>query len=346
MKILLVRVDRIGDLVLTTPLIRSLALSGHYVDALVRASTKDVLLQNPFIVERFTLEEIVPQFPKNWMLLAKWIRSRAYDAIILPYANPKALLFASFLSGVKLRVAMWSGIWGRLTFHKCLRSGVKKGRRHLSDMILDCARVLDISTHGMRPDFFLSDAEKNAARKEMEERFFGLKIVGIHPGCSGNTCNLHSKEYGELALKLIEMKNIAVVGTGIASETHLFEAWPLKVLNHSRFYNACGKWTLRELAARMSTFSIMVAVGTGPLHIANALELKTVSPFCAFPALSAVVWGNPTPKSIAISPHAEYCLLRRKHTYTHCDFGGQISVDDIFSAVINCMGTSCKKTDA
>ena len=346
MKILIVRIDHIGDLILTTPLIRSLALSGHSVEALVRTSNIPVLLHNPYIVEHFMLEEIAPMFPNNWMLLSKWIRSQAYDAIIFPHAKPKELLFASFFSGVKLRVAMWSGIWGRMTFHKCLRSGVNKVPRHLSDILLDCSRVLNISTNGIRPDFFLNEEERCAARKEMEERFHRLKIVGIHPGCSGNTCNLQSRVYGELALKLIEIENIAVVGTGTNSEMRLFETWPFKLLNHSRFYNACGKWTLRELAARMSTFSIMVSGSTAPLHIANALEIKTVSPFCASPALSAFVWGNPTPRSIAISPHAEYCLLRRKHTYTHCDFEGHISVDDIFSAVLKCMGISYKNTDA
>lgn len=340
MKILLVRIDKIGDLILTTPLIRSLAREGHRVDTLVRETALPVLLENPYLNEYFTIENVCPHFSINWMLLAKWIRSRSYDAIILPYAKPKALLLASFFSGVKSRVAMWSGIWGRLTLHKCMRSGVRRGCRHMSDILLDCARALNISTHGMRPDFFLTEEERAAACKEMEERFSGLKIIAIHPGWSGNTCNLQSRVYGKLALKLIKMENIAVVGTGIASEMHLFESWPLRVINHSRFYNACGKWTLRELAARMTTFSIMVVVGTSPLHIANALGIKTVSPFCATPALSAIVWGNPTPKSIALSPKEEYCLLRRKHSQDHCDFGGHISFDDLFSAVIRCMENS------
>lgn len=337
MKILVVRLDHIGDLILTTPLIRSLARSGHSVDAIVRASTIPVLLENPFVVECFMLEEIAPMFPNNWLLLAKWIRSRSYDAIILPHAKPKELLFASFFSGVRYRVAMWSGIWGRLTLHHCLKSGIKKGNRHFSDIILDCARALHIPTDGLKLDFFLMEEELKAAREEMNARFPGLNIVGIHPGCSGNTCNLPSSVYGKLALRLLEMENIAVVGTGIANEMDLFETWPDEVLNHTRFYNECGKWSLQELAAHMTTFSVVVVAGTGPLHIANALGLPTVSPFCATPAISSAVWGNLTPGSFALSPPKEYCETRRKRSYSNCDFNGRISSDDMYKAVMMSM---------
>ena len=337
MNILVVRLDNIGDLVLTTPLIRSVARSGHSVDAIVRATTIPVLLKNPFVTERFILEEIVPLFPKNWLLLAKWIRSRAYDAIILPHAKPKELLFASFFSGVRYRVAMWSGFWGRLTFHHCLRSGIKEGNRHFSDIILDCARALHISTDGLKLDFFLMEKEQRVAREEMNARFPGLSIVGIHPGCGGNTCNLPSSVYGKLALRLLEMKNIAVVGTGIGNERDLFKIWPDAVLNNARFYNACGKWSLQEFAAHMTSFSVMVVVGTGPLHIANALELPTISPFCATPAISSAVWGNLTPGSQALSPPKEYCEKRRRHPHSHCDFNGHISIDDMYKAVMKYM---------
>lgn len=337
MKILIIRIDHIGDVLLCTPMVRSLSKAGHHVSIIVSRQNMCIFNGNPYVTEVYALEDLCPDFPKRWWILSKWIRLQHYNALILPHAQPRELLFASLLSGVRKRIAMWARFLGRLTFHHCLRSGIKKGHRHFSDIILDCARALHITTDGLKLDFFLTEEERRAAREEMSARFPGLNIVGIHPGCTGNTCNLPSRVYGKLALRLIEMENIAVVGTGIAREMYLFETWPLKVLNHSRFYNACGKWTLRELAARMSTFSIMVVVGTGPLHIANALELKTVSPFCVTPELSAAVWGNLTQGSITISPPDEYCLARRKHPQDHCDFGGRISIDDMYQAVMKSM---------
>jgi ADP-heptose:LPS heptosyltransferase len=334
MKILVARIDHIGDLILTTPLIRSLARAGNSVDALVSASCEPILFENPYVVDICVLEEVAPQFPKNWVLLAKWIQSRGYDAIILPHAKPKELLFASLLSGVRRRVAMWAGMWGRLTFHQCLISGIKEGRRHFADILLDCSRAFDNKTDGLRPDFFFTKPEITAAREEMKARFPELMIIGIHPGCAGNTCNLPTNIYGDLALRLLKLENIAVVGTGNDSEMGLFEEWPMEVLNHPRFYNACGKWKLRELSARMKTFSLMVVGSTGPLHIADALELPTVSAFCSMPAISSTVWGNLTAGSVTLSPPVEYCLSRREHPHDHCDFGGHISVDDMYNAVI------------
>jgi ADP-heptose:LPS heptosyltransferase len=230
---------------------------------------------------------------------------------------------------------MWGGILGRITLHQCLRSGMRSGARHFSEIPLDCAVAAGFPIDGLKPDFFLTAAEIDQARADLTARFPGLKIVGIHPGCAGNTCNLPSAIFGALAALLLEHPGLAIVATGIPSERGLFDTWPQSVLNHPRFYNACGQWDIRQLAAHIANYTTMVVPSTGPLHIAAAFAIPTVTAFCRYPPVSATVWGNLTPGTIVLSPPAEFCERRRSAPSSpHCDFEGQVPAEEVYSVVL------------
>lgn len=334
MRVLIVRLDHLGDVLLTTPLVRAAVNGGHEVHVLVREDCAVLFAGNPGVTTHI-LDQVSPGFPRRWWRLGAWMRRQKFEMVLLPYARPRQLLLASAFSGATRRIAMWGGILGRLTLHQCLRSGMRTGARHFSQIPLDCARVAGFPIDGPKPDFFLASAEIGEARAELDDRFPGLKLVGIHPGCAGNTCNLPSALFGRLAALLLEQPGLAVVATGIPSESKLFEAWPASVLNHPRFYNACGQWDLRQLAAHVANYSTMVVPSTGPLHIAAAFSVPTVTAFCRYPSVSATVWGNLSPGSVTISPPPEFCERRRAaHPLKHCDFQGQVQVEDLFRAVL------------
>jgi len=334
MRVLIVRLDHLGDVLLTTPLIRSAVKAGHQVHVLVRANCAAPFAGNTGIALHI-LEHISPTFPRHWWRLGAWMRRQRFDLILLPYAKPPQLLLASALSGATRRIAMWGGLLGRLTLHQCLRSGMRSGARHFSDIPLDCARAAGFPIDGQKPDFFLTAPEIHQARSEMDARFPGLQLVGIHPGCAGNTCNLPPAAFGALAGLLLRHPGLAVIASGIPSERKLFEAWPASVLNHPRFYNACGQWDLRQLAAHVANYATMVVPSTGPLHIAAAFSIPTVTAFCRYPPVSATVWGNLTPGTVVVSPPADFCEHRRTAApSTNCDFQGQVPVDDLHRAVL------------
>jgi ADP-heptose:LPS heptosyltransferase len=333
MRVLIVRLDHLGDVLLTTPLIRAAVKAGHETHVLVRENCAPPIADNP-AVTLHTIENVAPGFPGSWPRLGLWMRKQKFGTILLPHAKPRQLLLASAMSGAKRRIAMWAGLLGRLTLHECLRSGMRTGTRHFAEIPLDCARAAGFPTDGLKPDFFLTAPEIETARAGLAERFPGLKVVGIHPGCAGNTCNLPPGEYGRLAAMLLEEPGIAIVGTGIASEKKLFESWPVEVLGHPRFYNACGQWSLRQLAAHVASFATMVVPSTGPLHIAAAFAIPTVSAFCQYLPVSATLWGNLTPGAVVVSPPAEFCARRRAAGGENCDFEGQVDVAGLKRGVL------------
>ena len=334
MRVLIVRLDHLGDVLLTTPLVRAAAGAGYEVHVLVRENCAAPFLGNAAVTAH-VIEQVAPGFPRSWWRLGGWMRRRKFEMILLPYGKPPQLLLASALSGARRRIAMWSGIPGRLTLHECLRSGIRTGERHFSDILLDCARAAGFPSDGLKPDFFLTGEEIEQARAEMDARFPGLKLVGIHPGCAGNTCNLPSAAFGRLAALLLEEPGIALVATGIPAERALFEAWPEAVLEHPRFYNACGQWSLCQLAAHVANYATMVVPSTGPLHIAAAFSIPTVSAFCRYQPVSAALWGNLTPGTLVVSPPPEFCERRRAaRPWENCDFEGQVRVEEMHRAVL------------
>jgi ADP-heptose:LPS heptosyltransferase len=332
-RVLIVRLDHLGDVLLTTPLVRAAVRAGGEVHLLVRENCAAPFASNTAVTTH-AIERVAPGFPGSWPQLGGWMRAQRFAVILLPYAKPRQLLLASAMSGANRRIAMWGGLLGRLTLHQCLRSGMKAAARHFSDIPLDCARAAGFPTDGLKPDFFLTGAEIDRARAEMDARFPGLKLVGIHPGCAGNTCNLPAAAFGRAAEMLLQQPGIALVGTGIPSELKLFEQWPAAVLAHPRFYNACGKWDLRQLAAHVANYATMIVPSTGPLHIAAAFSIPTVTAFCRYPPVGAGVWGNLTPGSRVVSPPAEFCERRRATLgkSSNCDFEGRVKPEELVEA--------------
>jgi len=333
MNICVIRLDHLGDLILTTPLIRALAKAGHAVDVVAGAYTVPALDHNPSIREAFAIEEIAPAFPRHWTVLGKWLRRRRYDAILMPHARPRELLFASAVSGASRRIAMWGGIWGRLTGHTCLRSRLIEAPRHMSDIWLDCARVLGVEPDGLVPDLFVTEEEKAGMRGALRARFGSRKIVVIHPGCGGNTCNLPDAEYAGLAALLASREECGIVITGSPRERTAYEKWPAAALVPDRIWLSAGELTLRQLIALIGESDLLVCVGTGPLHIASALHRKTLSPFCPHVGVCPRVWGNLGGDAEVIEPSADQCPRIRRNLAGHCQFEGVIDGNTLFSRV-------------
>jgi len=333
MNICLIRLDHLGDLVLTTPLIRALAKAGHTVDVIAAAYTKPALDHNPHIRTAVAIEEIAPGFPRHWTTLGGWLRRRGYGAILMPNAVPRELLFASALSGARARIAMWGGMWGRLTGHTCLRSRLVESPRHMSDIWLDCARVLGVEPDGLVPDLFVTETERAGMRGSLQARFGSRKIVVIHPGCGGNTCNLPDAEYAGLATRVAGRGDCGIVITGSAKERVAYEKWPAPALAPDRVWLSAGELTLRQLIALIGESDLLVCVGTGPLHIASALRRKTLSPFCPCVGVCPRVWGNLGGEAEVIEPSAEECPGMRMNSATRCQFQGVIDANTLYSRI-------------
>lgn len=333
-RVLVIRTDHLGDIVLATPLVRALAEAGWVVEVLVPAAMRAVFAGNPGVRACHAMEVVAPGFPKGWTRLARWIRAGRFDAVLLPYARPRELLWASCISGVRRRVAMWAGVWGRVTGHRCLRSRIKEEPRHFAEISLECARALNVPPRGAALEWFVTSGEAEWAARGLQERFGARRLLGVHPGCAGNACNLPAREYGRLVELMLAHTDCGIVVTGTAGERGLWRDWPAEVVRSPRVWNAMGEMNLRQLAAVLARLEVLVCPSTGPLHVASALGVATVSPFCARPTLSPTVWGNRNANAAVVVPEAEACRSWGEREPGHCDFRGLVVAEDLWRRVV------------
>ena len=323
-RVVIIRSDHLGDLVLTTPLVRALAKAGHTVDFIATKATAPILEHNPYLNSIERLESVCPQFPKIFITIAKYLRTNCYDIMIIPHARNWQLLLAGVASGIPQRLAMWAGWQGRLLGYRCLRSGLPAKPRPFSQIMLDFADALGVVSDGLQPDIVLTPLEINKADEYLASNLPGCKkIVGIHPGCAGNSCNLPSATYYALAMKLLQQPDLGIVITGSNLERKLLKHWPSDLLGSNRVWNSIGLLDLRELSAVIDRMDLFVVPSTGPLHISSARKVATLSPFCPLSPISAEIWGNCGGYAIVETPDAQSCKIRSLSG--HCDFRGEIT---------------------
>jgi hypothetical protein len=202
----------------------------------------------------------------------------------------------------------------------------------MSDIWLDMARAINAAAVGLQPEIFLTEEEKEGALQILRQRFGSRKIVIVHSGCAGNTCNLPIGIYAELADKLLATTDVAIVLTGMTSEKMKYEDVLSPYDGHPRVWNSMGNLSIRQLCAVISQAKSVVSVGTGPMHIASALGISTVSPFCRRVGVCSRVWGNIGAKSLVLEPPASIC--KRVNTTKYCDFQGEIQPAQLLNATL------------
>ena len=330
MRILIIRQDHLGDLVLTTPLFRALSRAGHDVHVVARRSALAVLAGNPFIASVTGLEEIAPQFPRGILSLAGWIRRMAPDVVMLPHAKPLALVLGARMGHLGRILTMWGGVSARALGCECLRSALPHHPRHISEIWMDLAQRIGARSDGFAPDVFVEPAEAEALQARLPGPIYARWVV-VHPGCAGNTCNLPPEVYAEIVAHLHRDTGCFIAITGSAVEAGRFKG-VFPSADNGRIWNAMGQLDLRQLCALLARADCLVSVGTGPLHIASAVGTATVSPFCRRVGVSAKVWGNLGAPAQVLEPPDGFC--EEQSAGEHCNFCGTISAETLARSVI------------
>ncbi|MEW6055707.1 MAG: glycosyltransferase family 9 protein [Bdellovibrionota bacterium] len=301
-RILVIRPDRIGDVVLSTPVIEALkqAQPSLKVDFLVRDAVVPV-------VERHSLlEKVVAYRPASthrgfagfWRLVRELKQAR-YDAAVVLQVNflvSLALLFAR----ISLRVGPYSKWYSFFFFNAGVRQNRSAVEMHESDYCLMLLRKLGVETGSRRFESkIIVDADaRNRVQARLKET--GLEsargFVIVHPGMGGSALNWPEQYYADLVQRLAA-KGVQVVVSGSALEKGLVERTVSAAKERNptlpifSFLGTNSHTGLADYIALISLSKMMVAPSTGPLHIAVALGKPTVSFYPPIKVQSAHRWG-------------------------------------------------------
>lgn len=265
MKILIIRFSSIGDIVLTTPVIRCLKnqLSSAEVHYLTKPAFRPVLEANPYIDKLHVLE-------KNFQDTVAALRAEKFDLVVDLHHNLRTLR-------IKTALGVRSVSFNKLNFEKWLMVNFKKDLLppvHIVDRYLATVEFLGIRNDNKGLDYFLQQEYRlEDLLPPTHQRYAGLVIGAQHA-----TKRLPQYKLIEVCRKLNQPvvllggKDDAERGEEIARE-----AGPL-------VFNGCGMFTLNQSAFLVKMADQIVTHDTGLMHIAAAFGKKITS-----------VWGNTIP---------------------------------------------------
>jgi heptosyltransferase-2 len=267
MKILIIRFSSIGDIVLTTPVVRCIKqqlpdVELHY---LTKFSFHQVIASNPYIDRFFYLQD-------NWDILMHELKEQEYDFIIdlhhnLRTARIKRALKVNAASFPKLNVEKWLYVHFKINF---LPS------KHIVDRYFETAKLWGIKNDGRGLDYFIPETEVVQPKDLPYAHSAGFIAVVI--GAAHATKRMPV----DLLTKLCQRIQHPLVLLGGSDDRKAGEeitsADPIKI------YNACGKFSLNESADIIRQSKLVITHDTGLMHMAAAFKKSIIS-----------IWGNTVP---------------------------------------------------
>ena len=321
LRVLVARIDRIGDVVLSTPIPREIknAYPESFIAVLVKKYTKDIYLNNPHVDKIISYDGDEESEQKSfWQLVGEIKKIRFTHAFML--LPDERLNWILFFSGIRNRIGVGHKLYQLLSFSKFVDRKKYIPLRHEADYCLDMVRKIGIHPKNFEPKIFFT-AEELIQRDEKKKQFApnNETIIGINTTSGKSSPNMKAKEYRKLIELLVDEKNIQVVVTDTDPPNEI------KNIKNVIYPNIGLK--LRESIINFSTLDALVSASTGPMHICAALKVPTVSLFCPLPACSPKLWGPIGNKSEIILPEENYCSTVCPGDPHICDFSGERGID-------------------
>ena len=274
-RILVVRFSSIGDIVLTTPVLRGLKqqLEGpveiHY---LTKRPYATIVESNPHVDVVISIDERVSE-------VASYLRETRFDYLIDLHNNlrsrqVKRLVKALAFTLDKRNIAKW-------VYVQTKREWLPVG--HIVARYLDTVKALGVVDDGRGLDFPVPE-EKQVSLAQLPEAFqrgyIAFAIGGTTPGKVLPTAKI---------IDLCSRINRPVLLLGgpddVASAEEIGSA--LK----ERVFNACGRFSLHQSASLLAQAEAVISHDTGLMHIAAALKKKTISLWLATtPEIGMAPW--------------------------------------------------------
>ena len=320
-RILICRIDRIGDVVLSTPIPREIkkARPDSFVSVLVRKYTKDIYLNNPHVDEIISFDGEDDNYPKSFWQLVKEIKRFKFTHafMLLPNENLNWILFFSCISN---RIGVGHKLYQFLSFSKYVDRKKYIPLRHEADYCLDMVRKIGIQPKSMEPEIFLT-SDEIIKRDELKKKLApnGETLIGVNTTSGNSSPNLTIYEYKKLIVRLSKESNIRVVVTDNNP--------PDEIKNIGNVIYPNIGLSLRESIINFSTLDVLISASTGPMHICAALKVPTISMFCPLPACSPKLWGPLGNKSEIILPEENYCQTVCPGDPHICNFSGKGGID-------------------
>lgn len=273
MKILILRFSSIGDIVLTTPVVR--CVRSKYPDAEIHYATKQafasIMQHNPYINKVHVLGDSI-------MELIRELHKEEYDFVIDLHHNQRTLL-------VKTMLGAKSDSFDKLNIEKWLMVNFKVDRLpkvHIVDRYMDTCKALGVVNDGKGLDYFIAkeDEVDIAALPQVFHNGYVAWVIGAKQ----NTKKFPvEKIIG--TLNCSDFPKVPVILLGGKEDMAEAEGIYTACKDNVQMFNAVGKYKLNQSASLIRQAKAVITNDTGLMHIAAAFKRPIIS-----------LWGNTIPE--------------------------------------------------
>jgi ADP-heptose:LPS heptosyltransferase len=267
--ILITRHDKIGDFVTSMPLYYVVKKANPHakIYALVSKVNLELAKQVDFI------DEVILYDKDHFWLTLRNVRAANINVSISAYIDTK-LGWMLFLSGIKTRIAPATKL-AQLFFNKTLKQRRSLVEKTEVEYNLDLAKILDekIDLNYRIPLLKLDNKKKFRSDSQLTNQ----KLVLLHPGYGGSSDgNLTLEGYMQLANIARKSNNVQIVWIFGPDDLDAKVEIETLILSTDIIYQP---QTLLDYCYLIKDSELMISTSTGPMHLAGALNIKTVSFF-------------------------------------------------------------------
>ncbi len=269
MKILVVRFSSIGDIILTTPVLRGLKeqITNCEIHYLTKKKFASLLENNPRIDRLWTIEDSIDEVLSE-------LKKENFDHVVDLHHNVRTL-------ALKKKLGRANTSFRKLNVEKWMLVNMKMDKMpkvHIVDRYFDTVLSLGVKNDALPCEFYISIENKIdvAASFSLEKK----KYIGVAIGAQFATKTLPTEQL----IKILRQINAPIVLLG-GPEDDTKAQEILAGLPVNKIQNFCGKLNLQQSASVVEQAAVLLTHDTGLMHIASCFEVPVVS-----------VWGNTVPE--------------------------------------------------
>ncbi|MBS3807963.1 MAG: glycosyltransferase family 9 protein [Bacteroidales bacterium] len=267
-KFLILRFSSIGDVVLTTPVIRGLKQQVAHAEIhyFTKPAFREILEVNPYIDRIHVLREDLNEQIRE-------LKEEQFDYVIDLHKNIRT---RRIISGLKVI----SFTFDKLNLKKWIYVNFKVNRlpdRHIVDRYREAVDVFDVQDDGTGLDYFIPDKDSVDAAQwasPFRDGYIGFAIGAMHDT---------KKLTPDKMISIIDRIKHPVVLLG-GKEDHA-TGEQIRQSCKTKVYNACGEYTINQSASLVRQARLIITHDTGLMHIAAAFRKRIIT-----------IWGNTVPE--------------------------------------------------
>ncbi|GAB1370471.1 glycosyltransferase family 9 protein [Candidatus Kapaibacterium sp.] len=316
-EIVIVRTDKIGDMVLTLPLARALKeYNPNLCVSIVANSVNEPLLKNLYVDKYFLVDKLNG--------IDNVFKNNQFDVAFFPMPKFDEA-FSAFKNRIPLRIGSAYRFYSIFFNHK-IYDHRKISEYHEADYNLRMFESIIKSKHNPKPVIPIISDNVSLDINNLITKYNpkNKKTMIIHPGSRGSSLDIPISKLDELIKRLSKFEELLIFITGTGQDKDICSL----LSNNANTVNLYELLSLEQLIELIRRSDLLVANSTGVLHIAASMQIPVLTFFPNTPSMSSKRWGPLWTKSHIFSP--EPITLSGKYN----DDMSSISVDDVYNIAI------------